>query len=31
MDNKNLRIDLLKKIYDLEQKGIEPRKRFNIE
>jgi hypothetical protein len=33
MDNKNLnlRIDLLTKIYDLERKGIKPRKIITIE
>jgi hypothetical protein len=31
MDDEHLRIDLLRKIYDLEQKGVSSRKTFNIE
>ena len=31
MDDKNLRIDLLRKIYNLEQKGMKPRKIITIE
>ena len=31
MDNEHLRIDLLQKIDDLQQKGVESRKTFTIE
>ena len=31
MDDKHLRIELLRKIHDLEQKGVSSRKTFTIE
>jgi hypothetical protein len=31
VNNNDLKIDLLRKIHDLEMKGVEPRKTFNIE